>query len=108
MNNKIKYLILALIVFLAVLGVFFILKNEEEKKEKTVEKENQAIVLNQVVTSSEDKVATSTDDIDTNDWLVYKNEEYGYSIKYPINWVIFINNGLEKQQVNNLKKGEKK
>ena len=34
--------------------------------------------------------------IDTSDWLTYENEEYGYSIKYPSDWLFnseFIDNG---------------
>lgn len=39
-----------------------------------------------------ENIASSTDEIDTSDWKVYRNEEYGYIIKYPKNWVVFDNN----------------
>lgn len=32
--------------------------------------------------------ATSTDEIDTSDWKIYRNEEYGFKMKYPNGWVV--------------------
>ncbi len=32
-------------------------------------------------------------EIDSSDWLTYTNEEYGYSVKYPKDWIYFNNIG---------------
>lgn len=37
----------------------------------------------------EDDRATTTEDIDMSDWKVYRNEEYGFEVKYPESWLIY-------------------
>lgn len=34
-------------------------------------------------------VVNTNAELDTSDWLTYTNEEYGFSVKYPSNWIYF-------------------
>ncbi|MDO8668336.1 MAG: hypothetical protein Q7K35_04580 [bacterium] len=81
-------LILLIIAMVVVLGyVINLSKNKQKSGDNipieiatTTEKFNNA-------TSSEPVVATSTvENIDTKDWLSYRNKEYGFELKYPKAW----------------------
>lgn len=88
MNNKVKYSILTIVIFLVVLGVVFILRNKEVKK---IETEEIGEIKNKVGQIEEPvKVATSSDveNINMSNWEIYKNEEYGFEMKHPKEWII--------------------
>lgn len=40
-------------------------------------------------TSTEPEGISSTSEIDTSNWKTYKNEEYGFEIRYPKSWHIY-------------------
>ena len=45
--------------------------------------------INPPVTKNEgDATATSTEEIDVSDWLTYRNEEYGFEVRYPREWIV--------------------
>ncbi len=46
------------------------------------------IYLSQRPKESEQPVVNGKDEIDTSGWQVYRNEEYGYELRYPKNWAI--------------------
>jgi len=54
----------------------------ENINETTTENEN--VNTNQVSEDEEDSV----EEIDTSDWLTYENEVYGFSLRYPEDWLV--------------------
>ena len=53
----------------------------------TNQNQNTNQTVNQNINTNK-PVATIIDGVDVSDWNIYKNEEYGYSIRYPKDWDI--------------------
>ncbi len=60
---------------------------EREKTPALSETATSSSEITETATSTAE-TAISTDEIDISDWKVYKNEEYGYLMKYPKNWEV--------------------
>jgi hypothetical protein len=71
-----KFIILALIVLIIVAGGVLVWskKMNQEVSEKSL-KEEVKIVEN-----------TDTNNVDTSDWKTYRNEEFGFEVRYPSIW----------------------
>lgn len=78
-------IILLIVAVLAVLGTVFILLPKEEVEEKVVKERE------------EDKEVDiiKKEEINTSDWLIYENKEYGFKLKHPSDWTD--ENGLSDQ-----------
>jgi len=75
MNKKYIIILIIIIIFaLAGGGWYWYSKNQP---------------VNPPVTKNEgDATATSTEEIDMSDWLTYRNEQYGFEVRYPREWDI--------------------
>ena len=79
MNKKITIIISSLVI-IAILAVvsFLVVRNGG----------NRGQIMNQNVNTNQNTNQVDNGEIDTSDWLTYRNEEYGYSIKYPNDWIL--------------------
>ncbi len=90
-SKKIIILILILAVITVISGCG---KNEvkpvanDDKQIVNQEKNDKQKIENQEEQKQEiEKIATTTDKVDISDWQTYRNEEYGYTLNYPNNWM---------------------
>ena len=76
MHTKIIVPVLALVLAITLSGYLVIKQNQNQS------------VLRQPNTTveSEENIEVITSDIDTSDWLTYRNEEYGFEVRYPGEW----------------------
>lgn len=82
-----KNLIMVTIIILlliVVIGVFWLGK-EKGVQEAVVPKDEQQSQVTQPEPTQEAEV-------DVSDWKTYRNEEYGFEVKYPSNWELIILN----------------
>ena len=76
-NKSIIIMISVILVLIIVGGGFWIVKNQGKNNNKEVLQE-EALIQN--------KQESNIGEIDTSNWQVYKNEEYGFEVKYPEGW----------------------
>jgi hypothetical protein len=84
-KNIIKILLITLIAALLIGGGYIFWQNNALRNEiETLKSQNQNLVL--LSSQKSVKATTSSQEISTNDWLTYRNENYGYEIQYPKDW----------------------
>lgn len=84
-NSTIKNIV---ILLLAAAVLFLIIKSRPKPITELTEKNTPPPPLsfeNLPATSSPTEIIES-DEIDENGWKIYKNDQYGFEIKYPIEW----------------------
>ena len=73
MNKKIIIGVAILILAIAAGGFWYV----KIQKEEIITKPKEKVVVEE----------ENSDEIDASNWKTYRNEEYGFEVKYPSNWV---------------------
>jgi len=85
-KNKHKNLIFLILIIACVAVISGCIKKEVKpvvvNNTDSVNVENSSTDIQEEPNEENEKA----DEIDTSDWLTYKNEEYGYQINYPKDW----------------------
>ncbi len=84
MKKTIIILIGVLVVIIAVTWIIFQSPEEVEELEETIPEEETITEEEMVVEEPEEKIIEENE---TKDWEAYRNEEYGYKISYPLDWI---------------------
>lgn len=75
--------LLALFVVTSFAGWFLLrAKMTENPMQNVVDKPVPPVVVETSVTEE------NTSPVDTSDWKIYRNEEYGFEVKYPKEWIV--------------------
>ena len=74
MKKKNIIVLLSIIILAVLAGGFWFVGNQENKKETA---NSQSVIQEEQEAGNE---------IDTSDWLTYRNEEYGFEVNYPKDW----------------------
>jgi len=99
---KKSIIIASIVIVLALIGggVFWYGKQGEEESQQVLnteenlnkEAESEGVKENEleaeVVSVSSAENINIAKEVDISDWLTYRNEEYGYELKYPEEWLI--------------------
>lgn len=91
-----RTLLITLLIIILTGGIaasaFYIAKELSHPKKETDQTTLEA--TGPPFSQTEKEVGTASTTVDTSDWKVYENEECGFEVKYPKNWII------QEQEIN--------
>ena len=87
MKTKNIVLILTILLVVVILGVFFGLEKREVRA-PTVKNNEKIKETTKTATSTKE---TENSEIDTSNWKTYRNEEFGFEVRYPEEWGVISN-----------------
>ena len=84
MNRRVIISIVLFLILIILGGSFWFVKN------KKVENRNKEVSQEEVVAQEDNQGQQETDieKIDTSNWHTYRNEEFGFEFKYPVDWIV--------------------
>ena len=79
---------LSVVVAMLVLGWVVFVKMNKPVSVIVVDDGNGEVAVDDISDDADDNTNNNNSEIDVSDWKIYRNEIYGYEIKYPQNWII--------------------
>ena len=99
MNKKALILSIPMILLVALLGGWLLFRGQGDVQNVP----KQPIVSENPAQTGE---IQAPDTVDTSSWKIYRNEEYGFEVKYPEGWIVTVPNKNEYGEVVSLTSGD--
>lgn len=90
MNTKNIFLIFAFIAIIGFLGLFLFGNNDKTKKPEDTSQHSLADREVGIDKPVYEELTFPNNTLDTSDWEIYKNEEFGFEVKYPEEWGFYV------------------
>ena len=79
-------IVIAVVILVVAGGWFWYGEKQKPVREPVVQNGAEQVDDNQPVLDAESEISNQQSEIDMSDWLTYRNEEYGFEVRYPEGW----------------------